>query len=210
MVGRKKRAGMSDDGLRWSEEKGIGFYPVVPGDQYNVDYWNKYRGYAKTDLGVLLSRKRVDLVDKYADGKTTVDVGIGCGQFIEMRGGRTYGYDVNPVAIQWLLDRGLWWDPYFKDPDVACFWDSLEHVERPDQLVSRIRHAVVVSLPIFEGRAHILRSKHFRKDEHFWYFTEAGFIRWMNGLDFELAEKNRMEVECGREDIGTFVFVRNR
>jgi hypothetical protein len=65
-----------------------------------------------------------------------------------------------------------------------------------------------VSCPIYENSEHILRSKHFRKDEHCWYWTEQGLITFMRHYGFEVVESNRMESDIGREDIGTFVFKR--
>ncbi len=197
------------DGLVWNESEGFGFYPVEPGNPYDKAYFEKYIAYTKTPMGIALTNARVSLVQRFAGEDRVVDIGIGCGHFIETRGpGITTGYDVNPEAIRWLLDRGLWSDPYFKDPlNITCF-DSLEHMSRPERLVERVARYVFLSIPIFEGPDHVLRSKHFRKDEHFWYYTRDGLVRWMGALGFTLREENRMEVELGREDIGTFVFKR--
>jgi hypothetical protein len=137
-----------------------------------------------------------------------VDLGIGCGHFVEARGENTFGYDVNEAGIKWLLDRKRWWDPWAKDPENLTCWDSLEHLTRPHELISRVKSHVFVSAPIFRDRSHVLASKHFKPDEHCWYWTEAGLIRWMRDLGFGLCEKNRVESDLGREDIGTFVFVR--
>jgi Methyltransferase domain len=196
------------NGLVWSDELGYGCYPVKE-TPYDRSYFEKYVGYSRTARGVALTDARVELVRRHVGEEPVVDIGIGSGDFIEKRGTRiTSGYDVNPEAIRWLLERGLWCDPYFKDqPNVTCF-DSLEHLKRPEHLVARVEKHLFLSIPIFEDRDHVLRSKHFRKDEHFYYFTRDGLIRWMSAQGFALREENRMEVELGREDIGTFVFRR--
>lgn len=193
--------------LVWNKEAGIGFYPVSK-SEYGAEYWKKYQEYRNSPIALNLIKERIGLVQRHHGNESLIDIGIGSGHFLERRGGQTYGYDVNPMGIQWLLDRGVWWDPYFKDPAAISCWDSLEHIERPCDLLSRVSKFVFVSIPIFRNRDHVLTSKHFKPKEHFWYFTEAGFEGWMRRLGFEILEKNTFESELGREDIKTFAFMR--
>jgi hypothetical protein len=79
---------------------------------------------------------------------------------------------------------------------------------RPEAFLRCVRGMVFVSIPIFTDLDHIKRSKHYRPNEHLWYFTREGLVKWMHGHGFGLAEENRMETDLGREDIGTFVFHR--
>lgn len=197
-----------ESGLIWWPGMGMGFYPVEQNGVYGEEYWKKYAGYATTDRGRELTRRRVELVEKYAHAVPVVDIGIGCGQFVETRGGPTYGFDVNPVAVEWLNQHSLWRNPYKEPPQAITCWDSLEHIEKPAMLLLKVYRLVFVSIPIFRDMTHVLQSRHFRKDEHYWYFTQDGFVKWMADLGFTLLEENRMEEECGREDIGTFVFER--
>lgn len=183
----------------------MGWYPVEQAP-YDADYWAKYEGYARTDRGLALNRARLDLVSAYHDGPL-VDVGIGCGQFVQSRPG-TVGYDVNPVGVRWLKARGLWHDPYKGEIEAASFWDSLEHIPEPAPLLANIRRWVFVSLPIFRDSAHVLRSKHFRKDEHCWYWTRHGLIGWMRAQGFVCRLVDCREQLLGREDIESFVFER--
>lgn len=194
--------------LIWSETDGRGFYPVRLDQQYDQAYWDRYVSMTDTEVGRKLNAARAALVNKHIGMSHIVDIGIGSGGFIAARPGPTSGYDVNIAGIRWLLARGLWFDPYFKNPENAACWDSLEHVRYPDDLVRRVDGFLFVSIPIFTDRAHVLRSKHFRPDEHFHYFTEDGFVMYMRLQGFGCLERNRMEVELGREDIGTFVFRR--
>ena len=176
---------------------------------YDSAYWNEYVRRAATPMGEELTRRRISLANKWASAHgRVVDIGIGSGQFVECRGPGTWGYDVNPVAIRWLLERGLWWDPWFRMVPNACCWDSLEHMDRPELFVQRVMLTLLVSVPIFRDKAHALGSKHFKPGEHIWYFTREGLVRWMETWGFRLLEENRMEEELGREDIGTFVFSR--
>lgn len=196
-------------GLFWDETLGMGYYPVQARNQYGLQYWENYQRLRSTPTGDNLTAKRISLVRScHPAASKLVDIGIGNGQFIDAYGDGAFGYDVNPRAIEWLCSKNIWLDPSHENPPSATFWDSLEHSERPGELMAKVDVFAFISIPIFTGLDHVLRSKHFKKDEHFWYFTERGLEGWMGRRGFELVTKNRMEEECGREDIGTFVFKR--
>ena len=134
-----------------------------------------------------------------------MDIGIGSGAFLQRW--NTYGYDINPKAIEYLIDNKLYRHP-FKGGHGITFWDSLEHIHDPTMIIQGAKEYIFVSMPIYDDSNHILRSKHFRKDEHCWYFTENGLIMFMQYYGFECIEVNDMETQIGREDIKTFVFKR--
>lgn len=198
----------ANHGLTWWPELGMGHYPVSRENwPYDADYFAKYRGYADTDRGCAITRARVDLVGRYTDGPV-VDIGIGCGHFIESRGGQTTGYDVNPAAIQWLKSRNLYHDIERHRADSATFWDSLEHIPEPDRVLAMVDRFAFVCMPIFRDLNHLMASKHYRQDEHYWYWTRKGLTRWMASRGFVRREHNTSECRLGREDIETFVFER--
>lgn len=159
----------------------------------------------------MLTKVRVNLVSAYLRGGKIVDVGIGCGDFVReynaLFGGAT-GYDVNPVGISWLKRRECWRDPYAAPVKHACFWDSLEHIYDPSVLLRNVQETVFVSIPIFTDIDHVRRSKHFRRDEHYWYFTSGGLLHYMKALGWRCVERTWMETDLGREDIETYVFKR--
>lgn len=194
--------------LTWDGNLGVGYYPVELTGQYNQTYWDNYVKYKSSPIAETLMKARVDLVGRLYGNGPLVDIGIGSGHFLETRGGGTYGYDVNPVGIRWLLDRDLWWDPYARDVDVVSCWDSLEHMARPEALIRCVKSMIFLSIPIFIDPEHVLRSKHYKPSEHFWYYTRDGLMQWMKKYGFSMVEENRMETNLGREDIGTFVFKR--
>lgn len=196
------------NGVKWDHKTGIGFYPVNAHlTSYDDAYFEKYVGYAKSKLGEDLNRARVEIVNRFARDLAVVDVGIGCGQFVQSRK-NTFGYDVNLRGIQFLLNTGAWWDPWFKRPINLTFWDSFEHLENPHQLIERCREFVFMSIPIFDGPEHIERSKHFRPDEHYWYFSRNGLVLFMHQFGFKIVFESDIETRLGREDIMTFVFQR--
>jgi len=202
---------MADRRLTWFPQLGVGYYPVECGTEpYDADYFDNFDRNAATDLGRAIMAARCAFVEEHYRG-TLVDVGIGSGAFIEARQARereTLGYDVNPVGIGWLENRGLWINPYFAKPRAVSLWDVLEHMPDFDRLLERVERWVFVSLPIFRDAEHALRSKHFKPREHTWYFTRDGLVAVMAWCGFHLMSENIMETQLGREDIGTFAFRR--
>lgn len=145
-------------------------------------------------------------------GKHIVDVGIGSGLFVKTL--RTFGYkawgmDINPHAIRWLNERGWLWKE--DNPITAMtFWDSLEHLSNPVEFIlSRSPQFVLVSTPIYFNEQDCLHSKHFRPDEHLWYFTQEGLQMMMKKIGYSLLEENWDESrKAKRENIMSFAFQR--
>lgn len=201
---------LAETELVWLPEYGMGYFPVSKCQEvYNEDYFDKYKQYTDTPMGVEITKKRIEFVKQYYTGPL-VDIGIGCGNFVETRNKveLTGGFDVNEVGIKWLKERTWFVDPYTVKINAATFWDSLEHIHEPDWILNNISQWVFTSLPIFKDCEHLLRSKHFKKEEHCWYWTKEGLVRWMFGKGFSLAGVSRFETELGREDIETFAFKR--
>jgi hypothetical protein len=177
---------------------------------YDGAYFERYARQADTDIGRALMAARCDLVERYTRD-ALIDVGIGSGAFIEARQRRkrlTYGWDVNPVALAWLDARGLLLDPHVQPVQAVSLWDTLEHIEDFQSLLGNVIDLVFLSLPIFRDLKHVMRSKHFRPDEHCWYFTQSGLVSVMGMCGFEPVELSNVETRLGREDIGSFVFRR--
>lgn len=191
--------------LRWNCDHG--FFPVLQSGVYDESYFQKYVGYAGTEMGKAILKGRLEFVSAVIPPYVTlVDVGIGCGQFVESRP-NTRGYDVNPAGVKWLQEKKRFHDIAYEAPAMS-FWDSLEHIENPRTVLDKCTSVVFVSVPIFRDRAHALGSKHFRPDEHYWYWTEKGFVRYMAEAGFRLIERSDFETVLGREDILSFSFRR--
>jgi hypothetical protein len=200
--------------LTWWPELGIGFFPVEAGaEPYDADYFARFQRQAYTEIGRALMKARVDFVNRHYEG-ALVDVGIGSGAFIDLRNrptgsfATTFGYDVNPLAVALLKDRQLFIDPYQGRVPAISLWDVLEHIPDFPALLARVNGWVFVSLPIFTSGEHVIRSKHYRQDEHVWYFTNEGLIRTFDDCGFDLVAMNTVETDLGREDIGSFAFRR--
>ena len=80
----------------------------------------------------------------------------------------------------------------------------LEHIPDFQPLLANVREWVFVSLPIFRDAEHVLRSKHFRPEEHCWYFTRDGLVYAMKMCGFALVSESKVETESrprGHRDV---------
>jgi len=191
----------------WEIDKTYGVLEIIPRN-YDAEYFHKYEEYAKTPMGARLTEGRINFVDRWHSGKL-LDVGIGCGQFLTARVD-TYGYDINPVAVEMLKKIGKyadWKDSVFP---AYSFFDSFEHIKDHAPLLDSMppNTLIFMSIPIFRDVRHIFDSKHFRPDEHYWYFTAQGLIKHMVDYGFCCLDVDNFEIRAGREDIWSFVFKR--
>ena len=201
---------MSRRAFTWIPSLGMGRLALDGSQPYDSDYFDKYKGYAATERGRKITEARVAFVNNMiSQDDAVIDIGIGCGAFVEARK-NTYGFDVNTIGIDWLVERGLWADPYSIFPEVVTLWDVLEHIPNPSILLERVRGYVFTCLPIFRDLDHVMRSRHYRPDEHCWYWTRSGLLKWMEEQGFRTAAHSRDEIVLGREDIETFAFRRVR
>lgn len=212
--------------LHWMEPIGIGFldcdtFTGPDGEKpqpYDDAYFAKYQDMAESDVGIQLNAFRAQLVSRHAptdDGciPMLLDVGIGDGAFLRSIESfawlRSFGCDINPAGVAYLIERGQL--ASFNTPgsfDVVTFWDSLEHIRDPRPALAAARKIALVSIPIFTDAAHAVTSRHFRPDEHFWYFTRHGFIQFADQEGFDCIDVLATETALGRDSIETFVLRR--
>lgn len=210
-------AALHKHSLTWFPEAGVGYFECVGVETvYDAAYFARYAAQAETPIGRQLNAFRSAIVERHRDALDlsplveVLDVGIGDGAFV-----RTYelagvarGYDVNPAGIAWLEERDSWGDLYGRTWPVATFWDALEHIREPAAALDQVERLAIVSIPTFRGPDHVLASRHFRRDEHYWYWTREGFLRFASSCGFRCVDILATETAIGREDIETFVLVR--
>lgn len=194
-----------NDAFLWCEELGRGFHSRAP-MRYEGQYFAHYQRLDNTQMGALLTRARLDLVQRYCFPDRVVDIGIGGGRFVQESG--ACGFDVCDDAVTWLEKSDRYVDPYVAPVSAITCWDSLEHIPDPALLLKQVREWLFVSLPICESRDEWAASKHFKPGEHVHYFTQQGFLRWCAEQGFECVEMNRVESDLGREGIMSFAFKR--
>lgn len=214
-------------GLIWSPGAGVGFYDcdaylrrTGAETVYGEEYFKKYQALDAGPISDALNLFRINQVIEIlqgGDAYDVLDVGIGSGRFVslltdkvqtlELSEVEVSGTDINPFAIQWLEKRnqiGSLYGHY----DVLTFWDSLEHFRDPRVPLRAAAKWAIVSLPIFRDAEHALSSKHFRPDEHFWYWTREGFRMFAHTNGFDVVDVRITESLIGREDIETFILKR--
>ena len=177
---------------------------------YGKDYFDKYVRYEGTAIADAINAYRTERTEAYC--RSLLDVGIGSGEFIKRSRLWVLGYDINPAGAAWLRDRGLYADPYraFPDVDGVTLWDCFEHLPEPAEFLALVPAGayLFLSLPVFDDLGRFRQSKHFRPDEHYWYWTAWGLKKFLGCQGFALVEEGDGEVRAGRESIGTFVFRR--
>lgn len=204
-----------DSDLRLCPPHGVAYqHDMTVTAKYDQDYFDKCRGYEGEEIANKINAGRVALVNKYIGaGGSVLDVGIGSGEFIRQRGRLTLGYDVNSIAVKWLNELGLWGGGADECVvfDALTFWDVLEHMPQPSEFLSQMKTGgyVFVCLPIFTNLKRIRESKHYRPGEHLYYWTEPGFVEWMERYRYRLLEVQDFETAAGRCSIKSFAFVRD-
>jgi len=188
-------------------DDGYWFYPVKD-FVYDKAYFDKYKQYTQTKSGELLLQTRLNIIKSYTK---LLDIGVGSGHLIDSKV-NAKGFDVNPYTVKKLQTENRWFDPYNSNVnqfDVITFFDSFEHIESPNILLSKIiSPTIVIAIPIFTDYNNLLQSKHYRQDEHFHYFTFLGFLKYMKYQGFICQYISDGEIKAGRESVWTFVFRR--
>lgn len=203
------------DALVWMPERGVGYFEVV-GQPYDAAYFDRYRAQGDTDMGKALNARRCELVMAWAGPVDILDVGVGAGTFLEHWNSSLLdrcgaGFDVNPAGVAWLKERGWYADLYGRGlHPVVTFWDALEHIREPSAALDCVGTWAFVALPIFRDAAHVLASRHYRRDEHYWYWTRAGFVAFAASCGFAVVDIVATETALGRDDVETFVLRRVR
>lgn len=188
----------------WND-KGWGFLDAdAPCEK---DYWAEYRKLDKTPLGRVLTALRVRMVRECSSAcnLNILDVGIGGGAFCDAMD--CVGIDVNKKALEWLKKEALDWDD--KPVTVMTFWDSIEHIRHPGAYIAKANEWVLLSTPIYLDQEDALTSKHYKPNEHLWYFTDRGIKVFMSERGFRLFSQNELETDAGREGIGSYAFKRS-
>ena len=182
---------------------------------YKDDYFNKYIRYEDNEIGKKINACRLDLIEKHCPYKSVLDVGIGSGQMIKMAKKRKimlYGYDINPVGVNWLKEHGKFYDisRSLKELTGICFFDSLEHIPNPGAILKKLNYwtYVFMSIPIIKDFNKLREWKHYRPDEHYYYFTQEGLFEYMEAHNCVYIAKSDCEIKAGRDDIYTYIWRR--
>lgn len=186
--------------------------------KYDNSYYDKLNKYHNNpEMNKKINKCRCDLVYRYGKYEHILDIGAGNLDFLDMfwhdYQPLIWGYDIIPRSVKKLKKLGAYMDPYkdfLGNISVFTMFDVLEHFEDPGVILKRIPEQthLIISIPIFEDLVEVEFSKHYRPNEHYWYFTHDGMVDFMAGYGFKLKESNNDETLLGRKQITTFVFKR--
>lgn len=180
---------------------------------YDNDYFEHYVVLEDSEISKKINSARTNLTEKYV--KCLIDIGIGSGEFIKKSKCKTYGYDINLKGINWLKEKGKFVDIYNKElpEDIQgwTFWDCLEHIPEHSNIFNILKKGqyLFLSLPYFDNLDKIRDSKHYKPNEHYYYFTQDGLINYMKDCGFDLLEYNFDETKSGRSNIIACCFIKN-
>lgn len=209
---------VQDEDLNICENMGVAYQADMNADrvEYDEAYFQKYKSYEGSETEIKLNKGRCDFLKSNfnfdSNSRRLLDIGAGCGTFVEKAksiGFDAKGFDVNESTVQYLKSKNLY-DDDIGSSDIVTFWDSLEHIEDPSSVLNKISSSsiVLIAIPVFEDVKKIRESKHYRPGEHLYYWTETGFVDWMEKNGFKLLQKSNHEIEAGRESIGSFSFIK--
>lgn len=196
--------------LRYCPQQGIMYQADMDVSvKYDQAYFDTYIHRKGSEIAQKLNKGRVTFSHQFC--KVLLDIGIGSGEFIENCSATMYGFDINPVGIAWLRDRRIFLNPYIDrmdDVEGWTMWDTLEHMPEPQNILRYMNPGqyLFVSLPIIENILSVRQSKHYKPNEHYYYFTSAGFVRFMTDSGFKLEAADDFETLAGRESICSYAF----
>lgn len=196
--------------FKYFDDFGIGYLKNTKNDSdvYDEYYFESYKNREATRIGLLLNSSRIEYTIRSSENsKSVCDIGVGSGAFV--KGYDCYGFDVNPYAVSYLKSINKFSNPYETKFDYITMWDVIEHIDCPEDLLTNVNKGVILSTPIYKNREHILTSKHFKPNEHIWYFTDTGIKHYMSLFGFECVTQHNEETLIGRESIGSYFFKRN-
>ena len=177
---------------------------------YDEKYFSNYKNLENTKTCSLINKARVELVRKYKYNHV-LDFGIGSGTFVKTFADKIFGFDINPIGVNWLKENQLYLNPFLENHDHInswTLWDVFEHFENPIKFLQILKKEdfLFMSIPIFVSFTNLERSKHYKPNEHLFYFTHQGLIELLGKYNLMLIEYNNIETQIGRENINTYVF----
>jgi hypothetical protein len=156
---------------------------------YDKSYVLTYTRYDERATGVAIKELRCMAVRKHISGGKLLDFGCGTGAFIgecQFHGFAADGYDINPNTG--FCDPLVLLDDY----DIVTFWDSLEHIEDPVELIMRLdaEWVFVCSPSTDDCSGDLTEWRHYKPVEHKHYFNEKALRALLDVCGYDVVEVN--------------------
>lgn len=151
--------------------------------KYDSDYISK----AYDKVNPLIDSIRFNLVERFRP-TSILDFGCGNASFLKYCRSKNefdlYGHDIvnynNPFFT----------NDYTYKVDTVCFFDSLEHLENPNEILSQLNcDNILISLPWCKFPLTIdwfKGWKHRKPGEHFWFFNQDSLESLLKPYGFKL------------------------
>jgi hypothetical protein len=159
---------------------------------YGKEYQNVYAQRRDTELGNAITEGRYKLVSKYIKSGKILDFGCATGDFIDRcnlsSNYEIQGYDINPYSSYCNITN------LFDSWEALTSWDSIEHMDRPDKLITGLNAKYVfLCTPTTEGientiDKNILNWRHYRPHEHIHYFNANSLKRLLRVCGYDTLE----------------------
>lgn len=189
---------------------------MTPTVKYDASYFEEWKKRKNSDANKRLLEIRNQIVSDFNRYNNNFVVDYGCGDnplpgayaFDPFTGNGCHG-----AIIDALKDENT--------SSIFCFFDSLEHMPYPSNVIELYRpDAVVVSVPnayFYNGTNHFidldefLNWKHRKYGEHLWHFNEISLRRFFSSIGYKTLRSGFPEDEIrksdnGRPNILTMVF----
>jgi len=154
---------------------------------YDKAYYLKYVKQAKSKLGKNIYKTRWKLITKYIKNGAILDFGCGPGAFNKAGPDNfsKYGYDINPYCRFEKFPKVKFWD-------IVTFWDSLEHTPDFYGIIKKLNPKwIFLSCPNLESvKIPITQWKHYRPEEHLYYFDRHSLKVILELLGYQIVEIN--------------------
>ena len=154
---------------------------------YDLEYHLKFVERANTELGKRIYQARWRLIEKHCYGKfTLLDYGCASGAFHRSgnNGFECYGFDINPsCGFTEMPSEAI---------DILTLWDVIEHLPAPIWVIKEWKpEFIFIATPNIDAAPNDIKAwKHYRPDEHLYYFNLKGLSAMLMALGYEILEHN--------------------
>lgn len=190
---------MSFDNEYSVDKNGVIYQKKIEPFSYDNEYLSTYKRIK--EKCVRLSEIRLKFIkDNVEHVESLLDFGSGTGEFLEAASKsvkKVYSYDVIPKEFTFaetLTEQ----DIINKHFDVVCFFDSLEHVLEPENVITSLRAShVCISLPWChyheKGEEWFMKWKHRKPNEHLFHFNNDSLCNFMDNCGYTLIKSDNIE-----------------
>ncbi|MDA8576279.1 class I SAM-dependent methyltransferase [Candidatus Marinamargulisbacteria bacterium] len=170
--------------------------------QYKEEYLDvRYRSYGQNTVYMSYLRLGFLLGVVKENISSILDFGCGTGDFLKVASLKipnTYSYDIIDHNYKFAKKIEKVEDIYKMQLDVVTFFDSLEHVTDPYEIIRNINtEYIFISVPWChlktKGEKWFMNWKHRRYNEHLWHFDLESLSKFFKSFGYDLIKFSNFE-----------------